>query len=364
MALWTAEAYSISNPKNSMDTDKSTFSLELEDGHSPSSLRTGPKRKPSGASHVRVSRFRAEESEKAMPTNDTSGPLFTSTSPSADLQRSLENRLRARTDLNGSLEYELTWKEQDMPAGVPLCRLQAKPRTGGKGFSSWQTPTVDDANNLTLASGTFQSLTRMALMAWATPRAEDAESAGMRHGRGVADTLSAQAGQDLPLAAWPTASARDWKDSEGMSETGTNPDGSERTRHDQLPRVAQLVIAPWHTPDTAPDAPNKGSNCKNVIAGLGNQALAAIGPWATPKTSDANGIRQEDGKRCVGLNTQASGAITTSSPAETEKRGALNPNHSRWLMGYPIYWTLCGMLAYLRMRPRRHSARSRSLNTP
>ena len=33
-------------------------------------------------------------------------------------------------------------------------------------------------------------------MAWATPRAEDAESAGMRHSRGVADTLSAQVGQD------------------------------------------------------------------------------------------------------------------------------------------------------------------------
>ena len=31
----------------------------------------------------------------------------------------------------------------------------------------------------------------------ATPRAEDAESCGMRHSRGVADTLSAQAGQDL-----------------------------------------------------------------------------------------------------------------------------------------------------------------------
>jgi hypothetical protein len=41
---------------------------------------------------------------------------------------------------------------------------------------------------------------------WATPRAEDAESAGMRHGRGTADTLSAQAGQDSgPTSSGTTA---------------------------------------------------------------------------------------------------------------------------------------------------------------
>ena len=39
----------------------------------------------------------------------------------------------------------------------------------------------------------------------ATPRAEDAESAGMRHSRGVADTLSAQAGQDASRSNAETA---------------------------------------------------------------------------------------------------------------------------------------------------------------
>ena len=42
------------------------------------------------------------------------------------------------------------------------------------------------------------------------------------------------------LVGWPTCSARDWKDTPGMSETGVNPDGTERTRLDQLPRVANL----------------------------------------------------------------------------------------------------------------------------
>jgi len=35
---------------------------------------------------------------------------------------------------------------------------------------------------------------------------------------------------------WPTPSARDWKDSPGMSKEGVNPDGSVRKRDDQLAR--------------------------------------------------------------------------------------------------------------------------------
>lgn len=48
--------------------------------------------------------------------------------------------------------------------------------------------------------------------AWATPRAEDSESCGMRHGRGVADTLTAQ------TRIWPTPTARDNKSGRGNSE--------------------------------------------------------------------------------------------------------------------------------------------------
>ena len=36
---------------------------------------------------------------------------------------------------------------------------------------------------------------------------------------------------------WPTASARDWKDTPGMAQEATNPDGSLRKRTDQLARA-------------------------------------------------------------------------------------------------------------------------------
>ncbi len=78
---------------------------------------------------------------------------------------------------------------------------------------------------------------------WATPRAEDSESSGMRHARGVADTLTAQS------AGWATPSSRDWKDTPGMATEGTNPDGSARTRIDQLPRqAARTGTGPSGTP--------------------------------------------------------------------------------------------------------------------
>jgi hypothetical protein len=120
---------------------------------------------------------------------------------------------------------------------------------------------------------------QVALVGWATPRAEDAESAGMRHSRGVADTLTAQAGQGVPLAGWQT-----------------------------------------------PKLPS-GGPCKRRTPG--------------------GGLRK--------LEDQADGAISTSCPAGTGRRGVLRPGHSRWLMGYPAAWDSCGATAMqsCRRSPRR-----------
>ena len=49
-------------------------------------------------------------------------------------------------------------------------------------------------------------------------------------------TIPAHLTSGTGFGLWPTPSARDWKDSPGMSKEGVNPDGSVRKREDQLAR--------------------------------------------------------------------------------------------------------------------------------
>lgn len=97
--------------------------------------------------------------------------------------------------------------------------------------------------------------------------------------------------EEARLAAVTTPS--DWKDTSGMSESGVDPDGSARSRLDQLPRQAQL---------------------------------AASGPTATGGT------------------------------AATRSIGQLDPAYSRWLMGLPPEWDDCAVTAMQSLpRSRRRS---------
>ena len=170
----------------------------------------------------------------------TSGQNFGGSSASADLQQCLESRLRARLAAFGSPEYVLTWKHWPMQLGPPICALRASAR-----------PTSDSA-----------------------------------------------------YGGWVTPSARDWKDTPGMSITGKNPDGSTRVRLDQLPR--QAAIAGYPTP-IAGDS--KGS------ANYGNGRMKLPGA------------------------AKLIGQTPSGHHAQTAKLGALNPELSRWLMGYPDAWS-------------------------
>lgn len=98
-----------------------------------------------------------------------------------------------------------------------------------------------------------------------------------------------------------------------MSTTGVNPDGSERIRLDQLPRVAGLASWPTTKRDDGVKSIRSEAGALNEFErkGVNDLTVAAV---------------------------MASGLTSSGSPAGTEKPGQLNPAFSRWLMGLPSDW--------------------------
>ena len=242
---------------------------------------------PDGREVAPVPALVQQEKAKGLMTLVTSGRNGFGSSASAALQRSLESRLMQRLDTAGSTLWEWTWKAKATPLRRRYFQRQASERrTKGIGCTSVPTPKMpkyghdmakferepgrksptdletacylaavptpmsgSPATESYNAAGNNDYSRKIVGLAtvptptvadWNASRSNDAVAYSMRwmdrenHGSQLAHTV-----QGLCSVASP--SARNWKDTSGMSETGVDPDGSIRTRLDQLPRQAQLA---------------------------------------------------------------------------------------------------------------------------
>ena len=220
------------------------FSPESEAGRSLSGSQAGAPIVPSGRDLVPVSRSARRESKKGKTTKDISGRKCTDSSKNAgrkscsaskshpqklselslrllSLSRfkgvSLHEQTNSQNDSlqanllmqlpDGSMEYAATWKRQITPCGLAYWEHSASThRKSGPDYTGWPTPQACEGPNMSTTRENGRQAARI------TPQTV------------------------VGLVGWVTPSTRDHKDSPGMSTTGINPNGSTRSRLDQLPR--------------------------------------------------------------------------------------------------------------------------------
>jgi hypothetical protein len=196
-------------------------SPDLAVGVTPCALPDGPTTDLFGRAVAHANLSAPPALKKAPLMIDTSGLSGSISSASAALESSLVSKLKQRLTTDGSILFNLIWKAKATPAGRQVYRLRASGRrTLDNDCGLWQTPKALD--------GVFS-----------TPRTTGRPMHRATHLQ--TQTIALLTNADPTLASWPTASARDWKDTSGMATTATNPDGSTRSRLDQLPRVAGLT---------------------------------------------------------------------------------------------------------------------------
>ena len=366
-------------------TPSATSSRGLAAGRSRSSSPAGRRVGRSGPDRAPASRSRARASAKAPKTPGTSGRRGSSSSASADLSASLGSRLQARLLSLGSTLYTLTWKERVTPSGRRISALRASAlRTSDNVCSGWPTVVANDDNK--------------------TPEAHLAmkKRMGVRDGTGANRTAITSLQVMSQLAGWPTAQATErgqWNSRDrwmslskatqvlagwpspmagtpaqkGYNAAGNN-DSSRRT----------VVLTGWATPArrdyrfaNAKPLKLRGGGKKGEQ--LCNQAVHFAG-WQTPparvnlekSSAAAREACREHKEGMPSLTVQAhlpgparltaSGQLLTGSSAGMVSGGQLSPEHSRWLMGYPVVWGSSGGTAMQSVRklPRSSSRRTKT----
>jgi len=347
--------------------------------------RDGPTTAPSGPDHALASLSAAQASEKGLLTSGTFGHTGSTSSRSAALATSLENRLRQKTDGLGSTLYKLTWKHWDLPSGRQICALRASVRrTSGKDSGSmgpWPTPATTDHKGGYLGGrirngkwSTDRLDVTAQLSGWGTPVANPANGTpeaflerkrksierGSRMGVSRSD-LQMQAIHNLSGWSTPTVAERE-RSPEVIKKLAKKRLETAGQKTVPLYHCEQAQLSGWPTTSCSNDRAARPAIMKREDGTKNQQRLqdlVALSGWPTPNASNGSGggqakrftnpERSNELNDCVMLTQPirltATGETLIGSDAAMESSGQLNPAHSRWLMGLPPVWDDCAVTA-------------------
>lgn len=360
-----------SSPKISPDTPNATSSQASPAGPLPSNSPAGPQTGPSGPEAAPANRSAKPGDDAQTATNDTYGPLFTGLSKSADLQRSLANRLEANLAGLGSPLFRLTWKTWVMVSGAQICRLQALEHPIAVNvFGGWPTPTALDRSrglyseelmedvrngrarpNLGMDLNIAVQMTNCSsATVWDSHRVftEEEIAAQLEGTERYIGTLGMNVAKTVKVKmdSWMTPKAFD-------GELGTpRTTGRPLAQATHLP--TQVKLAAWGTPRVGNGGHGSPKRADEDRARLEDQVHAVA--WTTPLErdwKDSLGMATEgvnpDGTLRVREDTlprQVHGVIRIGSGVQEgnpENGGSLQlvPEFPSWLQGYPSMWISC-----------------------
>lgn len=298
------------------DTPNVIGSPELAFGVTLYVLPDGLTIEPSGPGVVRVNLSARQARVLGLMTSGTCGRRGTGLLTNADRSDFLASKLAARVLLLGSTLFKLTWKIRVTPSGQSILALRASERRiSDSDYISWPTPAVHDTHGI-----------------------DKSRYSGMGKAPGRSGALQDCVQLTSLPAAWGRPSGRDYKDTAGMNTEGVNPNGSIRSRLDQLGRQVRLVA---NHEEPVPQVMMFRCDCgySSVI-----QTLLEVCPGCHSRMTGS--VTYLD-------PVTASGLMPNGGRVSTAKRGQLNPALSRWLQGLPREWDDCAVTAMQLMQNKR-----------